>query len=57
MPVHIDEMVSEVTAEPEPRATAAGAVTVKWEEQERWRAARERMARDRCRLQAEDYDD
>jgi len=57
MTVHIDEMVSEVTAEPEPRATAPGAVMMEWEEQERWRAARERMTRDRLRIQAEDYDD
>lgn len=57
MTVHIDEMVSEVTAEPEPRATAPGAAMMEWEEQERWRAARERIARDRLRIQAEDYDD
>lgn len=57
MAVHIDEMVSEVTAEPEPRAAAPGAVKVKWEEQQLWRAVRERVERDRLRIEAEDYDD
>lgn len=56
MGVHIDEMVSEVTAEPE-AYEAPAAVTTSCDERERWSATSERIARDRLRLQAEDYDD
>lgn len=56
MAVHIDEMVSEVTTEPEATETR-GYVATTGDEQERWRAISEQIARDRSRLQAEDYDD
>ena len=56
MPVHIDEMVSEVTAESD--SPAAGASEpAKWEEKARAREAQAQIARDRFRTAAEGYDD
>jgi hypothetical protein len=56
MGVHIDEMVSEVTAEAD--SPAAGAPTpATWEELARTREAEAQAARDRFRRAAEGYDD
>ena len=56
MPVHIDEMVSEVTAESD--SPAAGASEpVKWEEKSNVRELQAQIARDRFRTAAEGYDD
>lgn len=56
MAVHVDEMVSDVTAEAAPQTEAAG-VTVEWRELERMRETQARMMRDRRRTEAEGYDD
>ena len=56
MAVHIDEMVSDVTAEAAPQAEPAGQ-TGEWRDLERLREAHARMMRDRRRTEAEDYDD
>lgn len=56
MTVHIDEMISEVTAESD--SPAAGASEpVNWEAQARVREAQAWIARDRFRTAAEGYDD
>ena len=56
MAVHIDEMVSEVTAEGDSPASGASE-PVQWEEQARIRASQAQLARDRLRTAAEGYDD
>ena len=56
MPVHIDEMVSKVTAEPDMPAARASEV-VQWEEQARLRTTQAQIARDQYRTAAEGYDD
>lgn len=56
MAVHVDEMVSEVTAEPEPRGGSSGEI-VEWKEIESVREAQARVACDRWRTAAEGYDD
>ncbi len=56
MAVHVDEMVSDVTAEAAPQAAPAGE-SVKWQELERLREANAQMTRDRRRTEAEGYDD
>jgi hypothetical protein len=56
MPIHVDEMVSEVTAESD--SPAAGASEpMKWDEKARAREAQAQIARDRFRTAAEGYDD
>ena len=56
MAVHVDEMVSQVTAEAD--SPAAGASEpVKWEESAQVREAQAQIARDRFRTAAEGYDD
>ena len=56
MPVHVDEMISEVTAESD--SPAAGASEpMKWDEQARVREAQAQIARDRFRTAAEGYHD
>lgn len=56
MGVHVDEMVSEVSAEAD--SLAAGAPkAVNWEEITRVREAKAQIARDRFRSAAENYDD
>ena len=56
MTVHVDEMISEVTAEPD--ASVAGASEpVSWEAQAHVREAQGWIARDRFRTAAEGYDD
>lgn len=56
MAVHVDEMVSEVTAEADTPAAGASK-PVHWEEQAALRAAQAQIARDRRRTAAEGYDD
>lgn len=56
MPVHVDEMISDVTAEAEPQSPMAGE-TPSWQEIERLRAAQSQIACDQRRTAAEGYDD
>ena len=56
MAVHVDEMVSEVTAAPDSPAAGA-AKQAQWEEQANIRSAQARIARDSFRTAAESYDD
>ena len=56
MAVHVDEMVSDVTAEAAPQTEPAGQ-TAGWHELERMREAHARMLRDHRRTEAEGYDD
>lgn len=56
MTVHVDELVSEVTAESD--SPAAGASKqAQWEEQASIRSTQAQIARDRFRTAAEGYDD
>lgn len=56
MAVHVDEIVSEVTAESD--SPAAGAPEpMKWEEQARVRELQAQIARNRWRTAADAYDD
>jgi hypothetical protein len=56
MAVHVNEMVSEVSAESD--STAAGASEpMKWEEKSQARELQAQIARDRLRTAAEGYDD
>jgi len=57
MAVHVDEMVSEVTAEPGSAGGGGASEPVKWEERARVHDAQAQMARDRWRTAAEGYDD
>jgi len=57
MGVHIDEMVSEVTAETDSPAAAGAPNPATWEEIARTREAGAQAARDRFRHAAEGYDD
>ena len=56
MAVHVDEMISDVTAEAAPQTEAAGH-TLEWRELEQMREAHARMMRDHLRTEAEGYDD
>jgi len=56
MAVHVDEMVSEVTAEPG-SAEAGANQPVKWDERARVHEALAQIGRDRARTAAEGYDD
>ena len=56
MAVHVDELVSEVTAQGDSPAAGASA-PVKWEELASVHAAQAQIARDRFRTAAEGYDD
>ena len=56
MSIHVDEMVSEVTAESD--SPAAGASEpMKWDQQAMTREVQAQIARDRFRTAAEGYDD
>ena len=55
MAVHVDEIVSEVTAESD--SPAGAPEPTQWEEQARVRAAQAQIARDRWRTAADAYDD
>ena len=54
-PVHVDELTSEVVAEPEPDSGAESAAPA--DEEDRFRAMRDRLARDAARTRAEGFDD
>jgi hypothetical protein len=56
MSVHIDEVVSEVQAEPEPGNERAGAEKA-WDQRDRIRAHLARMMRDKHRTEAKGYHD
>jgi hypothetical protein len=56
MALHVDEMVSDVTAEVEPQAEAARESS-EWHEVENLRDAQSQLRRDRRRTEAEGYDD
>jgi hypothetical protein len=56
MAVHVDEMTSEVTTEPEPSAEGGGEGP-EWKQVERVRAAVARASRDAFRTAADGYDD
>ena len=56
MAVHVDQMVSDITTEPEPHAAFAGEI-VKWQELERRREEHAQETRDDRRTEAEGYDD
>jgi hypothetical protein len=56
MTVHVDEMVSEVTAEPDAPAGGAAEATP-WEERAKVRELQAQIARDRWRTAADAYDD
>jgi hypothetical protein len=56
--VHVDEMTSEVIAEPEQASQVGdGDSDQRWAEEERHRWIRERLASDRLRTAAEGFDD
>jgi hypothetical protein len=56
MTIHVGEMTSEVTAEPEALEEGAAADT-QWQALEKLRAAYSRVARDQARTAAEGFDD
>jgi hypothetical protein len=56
MAVHVDEMISEVSAEPGP-AEAGANQPAKWEERATTYEAIAQIARDRWRTASEGYDD
>ncbi len=56
MPVHVDEITSDVTAEAEPPAPTTGE-TSSWQEIERLRAAQSQIACEQWRTAAEGYHD
>jgi hypothetical protein len=56
MPVNVDEITSDVTAEAEPESPMTGETT-SWQEVERLRAAQAQIACDQRRTAAEGYDD
>ncbi len=58
MAVHVDQVTSEVIAEPEPGAAqGAGAPAEWWEELDRFRKSKSRLMRDHQRTCAEGFDD
>ena len=56
MAIHVDEMVSEVTAESDSPAAGASNQS-RWEEQASIRSMQAQIARNRFRTAAEGYDD
>jgi hypothetical protein len=56
MPVHVEEMTSEVTAESGASAAATGG-GMQWEERARVREMQTQLMRDALRTSAEAYDD
>ena len=56
MPVHVDQVVSDVTTEAEPAAQASGENT-QWEEIDRLRHIKARIEQDRLRTAAEGFHD
>jgi len=58
MPVHIDQLNTEVIPEPEAGAPSAGSATTEpWAEEERMREVLWRVSRDHARTRAEGFDD
>jgi hypothetical protein len=57
MPVHIDEITSEVTAVSAPPAPRSNRAEREWEQWERLRAMQQRIAADLARVRAEGFDD
>jgi hypothetical protein len=56
MTVHVEELTSDVTSEPEPAGGAMAGPT-SWQLEENLRALRARLARDAERTRAEGYSD
>jgi hypothetical protein len=57
MPVHIDQMTSEVVPESEPASGGGYGETPSWEEMAQLRDQQARLLRDRLRTAAEGFDD
>lgn len=57
MPILVDEILSEVTTEPEAAPSMAAGPAPEWQELDRFRAAQARLRADRRRTAAEGYDD
>lgn len=57
MPVHIDEISSEVTAVSDTAPAQAGGGEREWEQWDRLRAMQRRLAADSIRTSAEGFDD
>lgn len=61
MTVHVDELTSDVAVEPEAAAAEQRGATEqpasRWEEEDRFRALRERLAYDLLRTSSEGFDD
>ena len=57
MPVHIDEITSEVIAVSAPPAPQSNRAEREWEQWERLRAMQQRIAADLARVRAEGFDD
>lgn len=57
MPVHVDELVSEVSAEGPAPSTEAPAPAPEWQELARARELHAQLLRDRWRTAAEGFDD
>jgi hypothetical protein len=57
MPVHVNELVSEVSAEAPPTATPAPAAQSEWQELALLRALQAQALRDAWRTAARDFDD
>lgn len=57
MPIHIDEMTSEVIPESEPAPGGGSAETTNWEELAQLREQQARLLRDQLRTAAEGFDD
>ena len=57
MTIHIDQLTSDVTPEPEPSAPAAGTSGDPWDELDRARQSHSRLIRDMRRTSSEGFDD
>ncbi len=59
MPVHVDQLSTEVVAEAEAPAAAAGGggEAMRWEQLARWRQLQSNAVRDQLRTSAEGFDD
>ena len=60
MPVHVNELVTEIMSDDDveaPAAAESGAPEAGWPVEDQLRAAHERLIRDRLRTRAEDFSD
>lgn len=57
MTVHVQDLVTDVVAEPEPRPAAGTGEQSTWDELEKVRAMNRRIERDRLRTHAAGHDD